>query len=138
MATERVYTIPLRREFLKAPLHRRSKKAITKIKQFLSQHMKSEDVRLGRELNLYVWKHGIQNPPSRVKVTVTKDDNGVVKAELFGSKYQEMTKEEREKAAEKKETEKETKKKEETKEKKPEEPKAKKEEKKPESKEKKE
>lgn len=113
MATERVYTIPLRREFIKAPLYRRSKKAVTAIRQFLMKHMKSEDVRLGRELNLYIWKHGIQNPPPRVKVTATKDDNNVVKAELFGFKYQEMTKEEMEKAgkeSEKKEAKKEEKK----------------------------
>lgn len=113
MATERTYVIPLRREFLKAPLYRRTKKATTALKEFLTKHMKSQDVRLGRDLNEFIWKHGIQNPPSRVKVTVTKDDKGVVKAELFGSKYQEMTKEDREnlqKETEKKETKKQEKK----------------------------
>lgn len=81
---ERTYTIPLRREFLKSPKYKRTKKAGIALRQFLVKHMKSEDVLIGRYLNLELWKHGIRNPPSRVKVTVSKDDKGVVRAELFG------------------------------------------------------
>jgi len=56
--------------------------------------MKSEDVRLMPELNIEIWKHGMKNPPSRVKVNVMKDDKGVVKAQLFGvSIVQEVKKE---------------------------------------------
>ena len=81
---ERTYTIPLRKGWLKAPRYKRAKKAITTVKEFLVKHMKSEEVKLGTHLNLEIWKHGIKNPPSRVKVNVSKDDKGVVKAELFG------------------------------------------------------
>ena len=45
--------------------------------------MKSENVKLSKELNEAVWKHGIRNPPHHVKVKVTKDDKGVVNADLF-------------------------------------------------------
>ena len=87
MATlERTYTIPLRREFLKASRYKRAKKAGIAVREFLVKHMKSEDVRVGTSVNLEVWKHGIRNPPSRVKVIATKDDKGVVRAELFGAK----------------------------------------------------
>lgn len=86
MATlERTYTIPLRKEWLKVQRYKRAKKAVKGVLLFLQRHMKSEDVRLGRFLNLELWKHGIRNPPSRVKVTVSKDDKGVVRAELFGA-----------------------------------------------------
>ena len=57
--------------------------------------MKSEDVRIGTSVNLEVWKHGMKNPPSRVKVNVTKDDKGVVTAELFGAKAEQERKEAR-------------------------------------------
>ncbi len=83
---ERTYTIPLRREFLKVPKYKRAKKATVAVKQFLSKHMKSDDVRVGTGVNEKVWGHGMRNPPSKVKVQVVKDEKGVVRAELFGSK----------------------------------------------------
>ncbi len=91
MALERTYTIPLRREWLKSVKYKRAKKAVRAIREFLMRHMKAplENVRLGRHLNLELWKHSIKNPPSRVKVNVTKDDKGVVMAELFGAPKEE-------------------------------------------------
>lgn len=94
MAIERTYNIPLRKEFQKAPKHKRAKKAITALKQFLAKHMKADEVKIGRNLNEYIWNQGIKNPPHHVKVNVVKDDDNIAKAELFGYKYEEMTKEE--------------------------------------------
>lgn len=82
---ERTYVIPLRKGWLKASRYRRAKKAVNTLRTFLEHHMKSEDVRLGTYLNLELWKHGMKNPPCRVKVNVSKDDKGVVRAELFGA-----------------------------------------------------
>jgi large subunit ribosomal protein L31e len=80
---ERVYTIPLRREYRKAAIWRRTKRAMNEVRTFLSKHMKSDDVRIGTDVNEFLWKHGGKNPPHKVKVTVTKDENNVVKASLF-------------------------------------------------------
>lgn len=87
MATERTYTIPLRKEWLRTGHYRRTKRAVNAIRSFLVKHMKAEpeNVKLGRHLNLEMWKHGIKNPPGKIKVNVTKDDKGIVKAELFGA-----------------------------------------------------
>ncbi len=84
---ERTYTIPLRKEWLKSVRYKRAKKAVRAVREFLARHMKSDDenIRLGKYINLELWKHGIQNPPSRIKINVTKDDKGIVKAELFGA-----------------------------------------------------
>lgn len=101
---ERIYTIPLRKEYAKAPIWRKTKKAVKAVKQFLTKHMKSEDVKLGKALNENLWKHGIRNPPHKVKVSVTKDDKGVVRAELFGVKA-EQPKEETKTASKKEEKE---------------------------------
>ncbi len=92
MATERTYNIPLRKEWLKTPKYKRAKKAVTAIKEFLVKHMKSDNIKLGKLLNLDLWKHGIKNPPHHIKVTAIKEDDGTVKAELFGKKYEEFKK----------------------------------------------
>jgi large subunit ribosomal protein L31e len=83
---ERTYTVPLRKGFLNSPLWRRTERAVTEMKAFLKRHMKSENVKIGKELNDKLWMHGIKNPPHHVKITVTKDEKGVVRAELFGAK----------------------------------------------------
>ncbi len=102
--TERIYTIPMRREWLKVPKYRRAKKAVSAVRQFLVRNMKSEDVRIGKYLNLKLWEHGIKNPPHHVKVRVTKDDKDVVRAELFDAPAEKKaTVDEKVKKAEKKE-----------------------------------
>ncbi len=68
-------------------MYRRAKKAVDTVRIFLSKHMKSKDVKLGQKLNLLLWERGIRHPPGKVKVVVTKDDKGLVKAELFGHTY---------------------------------------------------
>jgi large subunit ribosomal protein L31e len=83
----RTYTIPLRRGYAETPRYKRTNKAVRVLKEFLAKHMKSEDVRLGKELNEYMWAKGIQNPPPRVSVIVTKDKEGIVRAELEGKVY---------------------------------------------------
>ena len=86
---ERTYTIPLRREWLRVPRYKRAKRAIHAVQNFLKRHMKAEldNVKLGNSINLEIWKHGIRNPPSRIKINTKKDDKGVVFAELFGTPF---------------------------------------------------
>ena len=81
---ERIFTIPLRREYQKAPNWQRTEKAVIAVKDFLQKHMKSDQIKIGTSVNELLWKHGIKNPPHHVKVVATKDKDGVVKAELFG------------------------------------------------------
>jgi large subunit ribosomal protein L31e len=100
MAIERVYNIPLRKTFLKVPRYKRTNKAITALRDFIIRHMKSEDIRIGKNLNQELWKNGIKNPPHHVKVTLIKEDSGLVKAELFGFKFDEPTKDDIEKMKE--------------------------------------
>lgn len=94
---ERTYTIPLRKEWQKAPKYKRSKKAIRAIKEFLIQHVKAEEknLKIGEALNKLIWKHGIKNPPPRVKVNVLKNEKGITYVDLFGVelKAKEETKE---------------------------------------------
>ena len=79
---ERTYNIPLRRETLKVPFESKANKAVKAVRQFISKHMKSKDLKLGQYLNLRIWEHGMKNPPHHIKVTAIKDDKGKVLVEL--------------------------------------------------------
>ena len=94
---ERTYTIPLRKESQKAPRWKRTRKTVRALREFLQKHMKSEDIKLSKEINEAMWKHGLRNPPHHLKVTVKKDEKGVVHAELFGVVKKEKPAEKKEK-----------------------------------------
>lgn len=88
---KRTYIIPLRKQFKKVPEYKRTKRAVSTVRAFLARHMKGE-VKLGRHLNLFLWKQGIRNPPHHVKVDAIKDEKNVVKVELAGFTYEETKK----------------------------------------------
>ncbi|MBS3145875.1 60S ribosomal protein L31 [Candidatus Woesearchaeota archaeon] len=81
MADELIYNVPLRREWLKAPPYRRTKKAVRALRAFIAKHTKSEEVKIGKYLNLMLWEHGRKNPPGKITVKVTKEKD-FVKVEL--------------------------------------------------------
>lgn len=100
MALERTYTIPLRREFQKAPKYKRAKKAVTAVREFMQKHMKSKNILIGPKLNLKIWERGIKNPPHHIKVVAIKDEkDDIVRVELFGFKFDKKEKKEAKKKA---------------------------------------
>lgn len=87
MAETKVYTIPLRREFQKAPFKRKTNKAVRALKQFVEKHTKADTILVGEELNEHMWSKGITNPPGKVQVeitTETKDDKKEAFVNLVG------------------------------------------------------
>ena len=85
---ERTYNVPLRSGFVNTAKYKRAKKAVNILKEFIKKHMKTDEVKLGQNLNRELWKHGMKNPPHHVKITVTKEDD-VAMAELVGFEYNE-------------------------------------------------
>ena len=84
---EKTFIIPLRKEYQKAPMYKRTKRAVSATKIFLQKHMKTDNIKLGRHLNMKLWKDGYKNPPHKVEVSVEliKDPEGdYVYAELVG------------------------------------------------------
>ncbi|MBS3118030.1 60S ribosomal protein L31 [Candidatus Woesearchaeota archaeon] len=69
---ERTYIIPLRKEWLKVPIYKRSRKAIVAIRDFSLKHMKVPTVKIGRFLNMKVTEKGRKSPPPRVYVKMFK------------------------------------------------------------------
>ncbi len=99
---ERVYNIPLRKEFQKAPRNAKTKRAVSAIRSFVLKHMKAKNVKIGKYLNLELWKHGIRNPPHHIRVNCVKDEEGLVKAELLGAPKEEKKEEPKKKIIRKK------------------------------------
>lgn len=71
---KREYVVPLRNKFRTAPKWRRSKKAVTVLKEFIEKHMKTDKVVVCKELNEFIWANGSKNPPGKVTVVALKDN----------------------------------------------------------------
>ena len=87
-ANEKVFNIPLKEAHKKSE-RKRTRYAVTIVRNFLKKSMKAEEVKLGRRLNEKIWERSMKHPPRNVRVKAVKDGN-VVKAELFGYDYQEF------------------------------------------------
>ncbi len=100
---ERKYIIPLRKEFRKVPLYKRTSKAVKGVRNFIAKHMKSDDVKIGPHLNRKLWERGSRNPPHKVEVVAEKVEEekdkkkvSYVRVELFGApKEEKKTKKEK-------------------------------------------
>jgi|SRR3989339_966583 len=82
---ERKYIIPLRKEWQKVPIYKRTQKAITALQQFLQKHMKVEEVKIGKFLNKKIWERGMKKPPHKIEVLarrIEEKDHTYVIAEL--------------------------------------------------------
>jgi len=73
---KREYVVPLRRKTIAAPKWRRSKRAVSVLREFIKKHMKSEQVIICEELNEYLWSSGAKKPPGKVNVVARKVNIG--------------------------------------------------------------
>ena len=72
---ERVYTIPLGKVLLSANTHR-AVRAINMIKEFARRHMKTYEVKIDEEVSHQIWARGVRRPPRKIRVKMTKTDEG--------------------------------------------------------------
>ncbi|MEM3143961.1 MAG: 50S ribosomal protein L31e [Candidatus Nitrosotenuis sp.] len=96
---ERVYTINLGKVWL-SPNNQRAKRAINMIKEFSRRHMKTEQIKIDQELSHLVWQRGIRSPPRKVRVRMSKTDEGYVVVSPYEegvTKSEEKTKEKKSK-----------------------------------------
>lgn len=78
---ERIYTVPLGRAWV-APKYRRAEKAVSVLRAFVERHMKPASIIIDTKVNEAIWRRGIQNPPRRIRVRLSKDDDGTVTVAL--------------------------------------------------------
>ncbi len=74
-ADEKLFTIPLRKEWLKAPLNKRARRSINTIRAFLSRHMKipETEIKISAKLNNAIWFRGAGKPPSKMRIKASFD-----------------------------------------------------------------
>lgn len=78
---ERIYTVPLGKAWI-APNYRRADKAISVLRKFVMRHMKPTEIIIETSVNEHIWARGIRKPPRKIRVRLTKDDDGVVTVNL--------------------------------------------------------
>lgn len=71
----RDYTIHLSKRVHKMQFKRRAPRAVKEIIAFAKKAMGTPDVRIDPALNKYVWKNGIKNVPTRVRVRLNRKRN---------------------------------------------------------------
>eukprot|EP00521_Asterionellopsis_glacialis_P000326 CAMPEP_0195255822 /NCGR_PEP_ID=MMETSP0706-20130129/5874_1 /TAXON_ID=33640 /ORGANISM="Asterionellopsis glacialis, Strain CCMP134" /LENGTH=116 /DNA_ID=CAMNT_0040308757 /DNA_START=319 /DNA_END=669 /DNA_ORIENTATION=+ len=71
----RDYTIHLSKRVHKQQFKKRAPRAVKEIKKFAEQAMGTKDVRIDTRLNKYVWSTGVKNPPTRVRVRLSRKRN---------------------------------------------------------------
>jgi len=79
---ERVYTINLGKALLSVDTHRATR-AINMIKEFARHHMKVEDIKIEEDLAHQIWSRGARSPPRKIRVRMTKTDEGHVLVSRF-------------------------------------------------------
>lgn len=71
----RDYTIHLSKRIHKQQFKRRAPRAVKEIRKFAEKAMGTKDVRIDAGLNKFVWATGIKNPPTRVRVRLSRKRN---------------------------------------------------------------
>jgi large subunit ribosomal protein L31e len=70
---ERIYNIPLRKEWLKEPRSRRSNRALMTVKDFVKKHTKAGEIKISKGVSDFVFSRGFKKPPGAIKVEVQGD-----------------------------------------------------------------
>ncbi len=71
------YVIPLTKAYDDKPRTKRANYSVRMIFDFLYKHTRKEkkDIIITEEVNNFIWKNSIQNPPRKVAVTLKKKDD---------------------------------------------------------------
>ena len=97
---ERVYTVNLGKVLL-SPDNQRSKRAINMIKEFARHHMKVEQVKLEEDVSHLIWSRGIKHPPRKIRVRMTRTDEGYILVSKYEGEEEVIEKTEKEAEPEK-------------------------------------
>ena len=74
---ERVYTINLGKVLISQSQHR-AVRAINMIREFARHHMKVEEIKIEEDLAHQIWAKGVRSPPRKIRVRMSKTDEGYV------------------------------------------------------------
>ncbi len=86
---DRIYVIPLRKEWMKVSRSSRANRSISTIKNFVKRHTKSKVIKISHEVTEAVFKRNIKKPPAKIKVRIRGDEN-LINVDLFGIERKEI------------------------------------------------
>jgi ribosomal protein L31E len=73
MSEEKYLTLNLRKPLVKKQNWRRSEVAMLLLKRILKAHLKTDKIKISTRLNNYIWRRGIKNPVTKVRVKIVKE-----------------------------------------------------------------
>ncbi|NIM24979.1 MAG: 50S ribosomal protein L31 [Nitrososphaeria archaeon] len=79
---ERVHTINLGKALLSVDTHRATR-AINMIKEYARRHMKVEEIKIEEDLAQQIWARGARHPPRKIRVRMSKTDEGYILVSRF-------------------------------------------------------
>ncbi|MBS3921757.1 MAG: 60S ribosomal protein L31, partial [Nitrosarchaeum sp.] len=89
---ERVYTINLGKVLLSVDTHR-APRAINMIKEFARHHMKTSEIKIEEDLAHIIWSKGVRSPPRKIRVRMSKTDEGYILVSPYTDEPEAPTKE---------------------------------------------
>jgi len=90
---ERVYTVNLGKVLL-SPDNQRAKRAVNVIKEFARHHLKIEQVKIEEDVSHLLWARGIKHPPRKIRLRMTKTDEGYVLVSKYEGEEESIEKDE--------------------------------------------
>ncbi len=78
---EKVFNIPLRREWISATRIEKTKKSVIGVKKYIMKHTKATDVKISPKLNDMLWASGAKKPLKSITLKVSVSE-GVANARL--------------------------------------------------------
>ena len=84
---ERVYTVNLGKVWL-SPDNQRAKRAVNMVKEFARHHMKSEQIKIEEDVSHLLWSRSIKHPPRKIRVQMTRTDEGYILVSKYEGKQE--------------------------------------------------
>lgn len=83
MVEEKIVTINLRKKITEKARWKRSKSVLRILKEVLKKQTKSDEIKIDKKLNEKIWSRSSERPPTKLRIKLTKLDDGSVKVELM-------------------------------------------------------
>jgi len=80
---ERIMTVNLRKKFIKKPKWRRANIAVRTVEDFVKRHMKTDTVKLSKEVGEKIWSRSREKPPNKIRIKAIKKEDGTVEVKLL-------------------------------------------------------
>jgi large subunit ribosomal protein L31e len=83
MADEKILTINLRKNILKVAKWRRGKCYSKIFQELVKNQLKTDKIKVDKKVNERIWRKGIENPPTKLRIKSVKQNDGITRIELM-------------------------------------------------------